>query len=89
MFKVITMANSEIADDKEFLRKNKLCTINTSLHVLTMVILSRSCHGLAMILTSVPRIMICHDYTCDKQVLWESASFFSARQLSRFRPQVA
>ena len=29
------------------------------------------------------------DYTCDKQVLWESASFFSARQLSRFRQQVA
>ena len=29
-------------------------------------------------------------YTYDKQVLWESAgAFFSARQLSRFRPQVA
>ena len=29
-------------------------------------------------------------YTCDKQVLWESAgAFFPARQLSRLRPQVA
>ena len=29
-------------------------------------------------------------YTCDKQVLWESAgAFFSARQLSDFTPQLA
>ena len=32
--------------------------------------------------------ILCY-YTCDKQVLWESASFFSARQLSHFRPHVA
>ena len=31
-----------------------------------------------------------NDYTCDKQVLWESAgAFFSARQLSHFTRQLA
>ena len=30
-----------------------------------------------------------NDYTCDKQVLWESAgAFFSARQLSNFTRQL-
>ena len=46
MSKVITMANSKIADDKDFCEKNKLCTINTSLHVLPWL----SCQDLAMIL---------------------------------------
>ena len=46
MSEVTTMANSEIADDKNSCEKNKLCTINTSLHV--------------TILTSVLCIMICH-----------------------------
>ena len=33
---------------------------------------------------------VVYDYTCDKQVLWESAgAFFSARQLSHFTRQLA
>ena len=61
MPEVITMANSEIADDKEFLRKKINYAQLNQLTCLTMVILSRSCHDLAMILASVPCIMISHD----------------------------
>ena len=42
---------------KNFCEKNKLCTINTSLHVLPWL----SCQDLAMILASIPCIMISHD----------------------------
>ena len=40
-----------------------------------MVILSRSCHDLAMILTSVPCIMICHDLDKDTMVNHDLARF--------------
>ena len=42
---------------RNFCEKNKLCTIIANLHVFPWL----SCHDLAMILTSVPCIMICHD----------------------------
>ena len=32
---------------------------------------------------------VSYNYTCDKQVLWESAGAFSARQLSDFTRQLA
>ena len=64
IFEVIETALADIADDKKNCEKNKLCTINSSLHVLPWL----SCQDVAMILprscqdpTSIPCIMISHD----------------------------
>ena len=64
MYEVITMANWKLQTPRNFCGMNKLCTINTSLHVLQWL----SCQDLAMILTSFPCIMICHDLDKDTMV---------------------
>ena len=46
IFEVIETDLADIADDKKICEKNKLCTINSSLHVLPWL----SCQDLAMIL---------------------------------------
>ena len=71
MSEVITKAHSEIRDDNEFCEKNKLCIINTSLPVLPWL----SCQDLAMILTRVPCIMICHDLDKGTMVNHDLARF--------------
>ena len=73
MSEVITMAtcNSKIADTRNCCEKNKLCTTNTSLHVLPWL----SCHDLAMIMASVPCIMIYHDLDKGTMVNHDLARF--------------
>ena len=75
MSEVIIMANSEIADDKEFLRKEikfaQLIPAYMSYHIY----LVNSCQGLVMILTSVPCIMICHDLDKDTMINHDLARF--------------
>ena len=55
--KLLQWLIQKLQTTRNFCGKNKFGTINTSLHVLPWL----SCQDLAMIMTSVPCIMICHD----------------------------
>ena len=59
MSEVITTAYSEIGDVKNFSRKEYIMQLKAAHMVLAWL----SCNDLAVILTSVPCIMICHDLT--------------------------
>ena len=71
MSKVLQWLIQKLQTTRKFCEKNKLCTINTSLHVLPWL----SCQDLAMILTSVPCIMICNDLDKGTMVNHELARF--------------
>ena len=58
---------------RNFCEKNKLYTINTSLNVLQWL----SCQDLAMILTSVPCTMFCHDLDKGTMVNHDLARFIT------------
>ena len=55
--KLLEWLIQKLQTTRNFCEKNKLCTIDTSLHVSPWL----SCQDLAMILASVPCIMACHD----------------------------
>ena len=71
MFELLQWLIQKMQTTRNFCEKKKLCTINTSLHVLPWL----SCQDLAMILTSVPCIMICHDLDKGTMVNHDLARF--------------